>query len=161
MVLARNLFLQNHYGTGFLSGSQFKSFLFNVSPTEHASCGATSVPGLELGITHPYPNLPVRGRLGPPRIPPVPQFRVVFRLRIGVVPEGRGWSCQSAASGATGARVWPTAANLGPLGRSSCRADFRLGRCTWHPRGIRWPALAQKAVLPCWAARHSPCTPVQ
>ena len=53
------------------SGSQFKSFIFNVSPTEHASCRAGSARRPELGITHPYPNLPVHRRRGPPRIPPV------------------------------------------------------------------------------------------
>ena len=52
-------------------GSQFKSFCFNVSHSKHASCRAAPEPGLKLGITHPYPNLPIRGRRSPPRFPPV------------------------------------------------------------------------------------------
>ena len=32
---------------------------------------ATPVPWLESGITHPYPNLPIRGRRSSPSFPPV------------------------------------------------------------------------------------------
>src|SRR4051794_23643379 len=49
--------------------SQFNSFLFNESPTEHVSCTGAPAHRPELGITHPYPCLPIRGRLGPPKIP--------------------------------------------------------------------------------------------
>lgn len=55
----------------FHLGSQFKSFLFNVSLTEHASCRGAPGRRAKSRITHPYPNLPIRGRSGPPRIPPV------------------------------------------------------------------------------------------
>src|ERR1039457_6791003 len=71
MVLARNLFLQIRFVTGSVLGSQFKSFLFNVSPTEHAGCLATSGRRLKFGITHPYPNLPHSWTLGYPQPPPV------------------------------------------------------------------------------------------
>jgi hypothetical protein len=47
-----------------------KSCIFSVCPTGHASCRATPKLRLKLGITHPYPNLPIGRRRGPPRIPP-------------------------------------------------------------------------------------------
>jgi len=54
MVLSQNLFLQNQFVTGFLLGSQFKSFLFNAPPTEHAVCGTAAA--LWAPITN-YPSL--------------------------------------------------------------------------------------------------------
>jgi hypothetical protein len=51
------------------SGSQPNSFTFNVSRTRHATCRATSVRWLKSGITHPYPNLPIRGWRSPPSFP--------------------------------------------------------------------------------------------
>jgi hypothetical protein len=54
-----------------LSGSQNKSFSFNVPPTKHASCRAAPKPRLFQIFTHPYPNLPKCGRRSSPRVPPV------------------------------------------------------------------------------------------
>ena len=44
-------------------GSQFKSFIFNVSPTEHASCRTAPKPRLFSVFTRPYPSLPEFPRL--------------------------------------------------------------------------------------------------
>jgi hypothetical protein len=57
--------------TAFLLGSQNKSFIFKVPPTKHASWRAAPKPGPLCKFTHPYPNLPIRGRRGPPSFPPV------------------------------------------------------------------------------------------
>ena len=52
-------------------GSQFKSFIVNASPTEHASCRTAPKPRLFSIFTRPYPNLPEF----PLPIPPVsPQW---------------------------------------------------------------------------------------
>ena len=55
----------------FPLGSQNKSFSFKAPPTKHASCRAAAEPGPFCKFTHPYPNLPIRGRRGPPSFPPV------------------------------------------------------------------------------------------
>ena len=56
--------------TGLRLGSQTKSFLFKVSPTEHASSGVAFVHTLKSGITHPYPNFLVLAMGGTPSFPP-------------------------------------------------------------------------------------------
>jgi hypothetical protein len=61
------------------SGSQTISFSFNVSLTEDASCRATSTRWLKFEITHPYPNLPIHGRRGPPSFPPVLSLSVAAK----------------------------------------------------------------------------------
>ena len=73
-----------------MKGSQTISFIFSVSPTEHASCRATSGRWLKLGITHPYPNLPIRGRRGPPRIPQHMHASVDFPVFGAHSPTQRG-----------------------------------------------------------------------
>ena len=57
--------------SGYLLRSQNKSSGFDAPRTKHASCRAAPAPGPFCKFTHPYPNLPIRGRRGPPRIPPV------------------------------------------------------------------------------------------
>lgn len=51
------------------TGSQFKSFLFNVSPTEHASCRRVPVPG--AAMTN-YRSLPIFPRISPAESPQNP-----------------------------------------------------------------------------------------
>src|ERR1035437_3933171 len=50
--------------------SHTNPFSFNLPPTGHDSCRATSGRWLKLGITHPYSNLPICGRWGTPPVSP-------------------------------------------------------------------------------------------
>jgi len=82
-------------------GSQFKSFLFNVSPTEHAVCGTAA--GLSAPITN-YPSLlefPRPWTPGSPQNPPS-ALALVQKSGLGwpVVHHGSSWQARAHTHGA-------------------------------------------------------------
>jgi len=91
---------------------------------------ATPVPWLKLGITHPYPNLPIRGCRSPPVSPPV------RRQRTGCT-NGRAARMVRPASWTLGARSTGLSARLRNAPPAPTAA--KVARRKYLPITVVWP----------------------
>ena len=107
-----------------LSGSQTNSFIFNVSPTEHASCRTTRTPRLFCKFTRISLSLS-------PRVPPVsPQCSVQEQARPLRWRRDLVEPAVSLRPGATWAKRVPTAAQPTRTPRAPTCQDGALSACT-------------------------------